>query len=1319
MGVSVYDASGTMRPFPDLIRQFNGALSGLTQQQRDAALATIFGADAVRAANVVIMGGADAHEKMVGAVTRAGAGADLAGSKMKGLGGAFEGLKSQWETVSLEIGERFLPVAEGVVRWAADILPYLSKIPADVMVFGAAFGAVLAAVGPLTAALGGLLTLVGFFATPFGLATLAVAAFAGAYATNLGGLRDITTAAVQGVTQAIGALAPIVQKALSGDVAGAFEDFRALVSDFGSQLGPAFELWKDAFVAWITPAASDLLNQVATTGASVVTQVSAATPAIASQLLAWGTAFVAWVAPMIPPLLAAAADMGAQLLGWVAYQVPPLVASLAAWATSFIDWIAPMVPGMLSAASQIALGLIGWVASQIPGIVSSLAAWGAEFIAWVAPQIPPLLSALGGLLGQFAGWMADTALPAIVAQLVVWGTAFMEWIGPATLAALREFGVMLGQFTVWFANEGLPAIRTELAAWGAAMWQWIVDSGPTVLLELGKLAETIYGWMRSLPTVILGLGMEVGKSIVQGMIEGADGDKGALTDALKSIIGQALKTAWDGAKAMVPGLGAVSSLFGGSGGSGGGSGGGSTDPVEYLRQAAAARGIDPDQVTKVMMKEGPTGWGAVGRFDTGTSYGPLQLHYAGGSNPARGIGDDFTRDTGIDLRVDQSIQAQQKAVDYALDRLAKTGDYREWYGADPALGSRFTKINRVQPVAMPDLGISPSDLAGQIAPVDLSMDQTVWGRQNGLTMEEAAAVCGPYAAYLFAQATGRTPTAQEAIQLARQVGWTTAGMRGPASQVALLGRMGIGAVQQQATAANLTGAIQGGSPGLISTPKHIFYADQVNEAGQYRVGATGTTMPGGKTWMTLEEMGSIGGGLQSIIVALGQTGAAAQQMGQTLSQAGQDGAAAVTQMHAATGATVQQAQQAVMGFQGMQTSAQGLAAGVAQGTVSMGEMSTSLVQMAAQAGVNTTAWDQLQAGTITTDAALAQVMSSLAQIHPGFAQLQQSLTASGASSEEVANAMLQSLAYGAAPTVSQAMAGLAQQLGNQIPGAAQMGTAALMGMQAGAMPLFQEVANGSLSMSDLSLKLVELASQTGVNTTALAGLQAGTLTADQALNQVVDSLAVADPQFAALASQVTTTDQFTRGWMSSLVDLAAQTSGTTPVIAAMTQGVSALEQDVSAGNVSFHDMAVKLAELASQTGLTQEPLKKLQEGVADDTQAVKDVIQAMADSDPAFSDLRSRLDTTSVRSENLANVLMQYLVNGAMPAVENATPGVETALTTIQTAEANTATATQALNQTVSSQYAEIVTVIQDAGTYIVTAITDATTKYRQPKVHR
>lgn len=135
LGVSVYDANGNMKSLRDIIGQFNepGALPALTQNQRDAALATIFGTDAVRAANIVLGQGVEGFDAMKASVTEAGAAQKIAEARMKGLGGAVEGLKSQLETLALDGFNLLAPYAEAFVRWLSDQLPGAVKKAGDAL----------------------------------------------------------------------------------------------------------------------------------------------------------------------------------------------------------------------------------------------------------------------------------------------------------------------------------------------------------------------------------------------------------------------------------------------------------------------------------------------------------------------------------------------------------------------------------------------------------------------------------------------------------------------------------------------------------------------------------------------------------------------------------------------------------------------------------------------------------------------------------------------------------------------------------------------------------------------------------------------------------------------------------------------------------------------------------------------------------------------------------------------------------------------------------------------------------------------------------
>ena len=120
LGINVYDANGNMLPMRDIIGVLNSKLGGMTQQQRNAALSTIFLSDGMKAMIPLMASGVDGFDKMKTAVNQTGSAQALAAAQMKGLKGASEGLQSQLETLALEGLEPLLPIMADNLRAAAE-----------------------------------------------------------------------------------------------------------------------------------------------------------------------------------------------------------------------------------------------------------------------------------------------------------------------------------------------------------------------------------------------------------------------------------------------------------------------------------------------------------------------------------------------------------------------------------------------------------------------------------------------------------------------------------------------------------------------------------------------------------------------------------------------------------------------------------------------------------------------------------------------------------------------------------------------------------------------------------------------------------------------------------------------------------------------------------------------------------------------------------------------------------------------------------------------------------------------------------------------
>lgn len=105
LGINAYDAQGKFVGMVGLTAQLENGLKGLTDQQRSAALAVIFGQDAYRAANVLLQQGADGIAEWTEKVNDQGYAAETAAIRLDNLKGDIEQLGGALDTAFISMGQ--------------------------------------------------------------------------------------------------------------------------------------------------------------------------------------------------------------------------------------------------------------------------------------------------------------------------------------------------------------------------------------------------------------------------------------------------------------------------------------------------------------------------------------------------------------------------------------------------------------------------------------------------------------------------------------------------------------------------------------------------------------------------------------------------------------------------------------------------------------------------------------------------------------------------------------------------------------------------------------------------------------------------------------------------------------------------------------------------------------------------------------------------------------------------------------------------------------------------------------------------------------
>ena len=143
LGISAYDAQGKFVGMSEYAGILQNALKDMSDEQRNATLKTLFGSDAVRAANVLYEQGAAGINKWEAAVNDAGYAAETAAIMQDNLAGDIEKLGGSMDSVFLKSGSGANDFLRGLAQGAEDAVDWIGQIPGPVLSAGASIAGIV------------------------------------------------------------------------------------------------------------------------------------------------------------------------------------------------------------------------------------------------------------------------------------------------------------------------------------------------------------------------------------------------------------------------------------------------------------------------------------------------------------------------------------------------------------------------------------------------------------------------------------------------------------------------------------------------------------------------------------------------------------------------------------------------------------------------------------------------------------------------------------------------------------------------------------------------------------------------------------------------------------------------------------------------------------------------------------------------------------------------------------------------------------------------------------------------------------------------
>lgn len=125
LGLTVYDAQGKFVGMSSLMGQLQVASQNMTEEQYQAATATLFGSDAMRMAGIAAQQGSEGFDTLKEAVTRQGQAAEVAAAQTQGLPGALERWENTLEDLQLGVFDAIQDELVGVANAGVDMVDAL------------------------------------------------------------------------------------------------------------------------------------------------------------------------------------------------------------------------------------------------------------------------------------------------------------------------------------------------------------------------------------------------------------------------------------------------------------------------------------------------------------------------------------------------------------------------------------------------------------------------------------------------------------------------------------------------------------------------------------------------------------------------------------------------------------------------------------------------------------------------------------------------------------------------------------------------------------------------------------------------------------------------------------------------------------------------------------------------------------------------------------------------------------------------------------------------------------------------------------------
>ncbi|UZQ49115.1 phage tail tape measure protein [Clostridium kluyveri] len=488
MGFNAFDTNGKMLPLNEIIGRLNKALSGMTEQQRTSALATIFGTEALSGMSILLTDGQDKLKKYTEELKNSnGAAAEAAKINQNNLKGSIDGLSGAFESASIAVGDTYTPAIRNLVDWISGLVDAFNGASEGTKTFIVQTGLVIASVGPALLIISQLI--------------LALQRLGQAYqtlmkikavSTAVGGLKTAFGALVNPITLTVAALA-----LLGVGVFMAIKNWDTLKAKV-SELSATLMNWATTQLPQVIATAQQIFGNIVNTisqnlpkiivvGEKIITNIIQGITTNLPKILEMGSNLIIGLLNSVQSNLPQLMLMGSQIIntivGAVQTYLPQMITIGLIIIAQLINTISANLPKLINTGSQILFTILNAILSALPTLIEGAGNIISGLVLGITQVLPKLL---------------DMGLQIIVTIV----TALIENLPAIIEAALQLILALVNGIT-----QNLPLIINTALTLIVTLAAAIIKNLPKILLAAGEIMLALIGGLVSMiPQLLLTAG---------------------------------------------------------------------------------------------------------------------------------------------------------------------------------------------------------------------------------------------------------------------------------------------------------------------------------------------------------------------------------------------------------------------------------------------------------------------------------------------------------------------------------------------------------------------------------------------------------------------------------------------------------------------------------------------------------------------------------------------------------------------------------------------------------------------------------------------